>query len=365
MEYNLYENFNPNIYALNTYNFNGTLTQPPLPKPKARGLLIDYELWTTGYEYTSSAILTSDCEVGDIVEVLLTNDVTFASSATETIKHQQSLIYEVIDVDDDNKATLKNYFWAMIDGMSLPTALLKGNTATIFNKLVDNSTSSLVQNGVQLNASDLVQNISWNRKNDTDEAEDIAKTLFRFNKYQPITFLKDRYISSDKVGIGVYVGMVSRQWKRSAIETRIDDVQNVSVQTEVITERSNYNFVTTYVKNSSGVYSTSPTARYTLNSSNTVVNMTNYTGNGSDLPIQRISKTMFFDEAPTTAEIRAEITGDTVISKLYFNQSELLPLQVNDLVKIWYNGMSYSGHISDKCYTPFTERLLFIEGDKS
>lgn len=83
MEYNLYDNFNPNVYALNSYAFNGSTTTPPLPKPKARGLLIDYELWTTGYEYTSSAVLTSDCKVGDIVEVLLTDDVTFASSATD------------------------------------------------------------------------------------------------------------------------------------------------------------------------------------------------------------------------------------------------------------------------------------------
>lgn len=365
MEYNLYDNFNPNVYALNSYTFNGSTTTPPLPKPKARGLLIDYELWTTGYEYTSSAVLTSDCEVGDIVEVLLTDDVTFASSATETIKHQQSLIYEVIDVDDDNKATLRNYFWAMIDGVSLPTSLLKGNTATIFKKLVDNSTASLVQNGVQLNSDDLVQNITWNRKSDTDEAEDIAKTLFRFNKYQPVTFFSDRYVSENKIGTGIYVGMAARQWQRSIIETRIDDAQNVSIQTEVITERSNYNFVTTYVKNASEVYPSTPTAIYTLNTSNTVVNMNSYTGNGNDLPIQRIAKTMFFDEAPTTAEIRAEITADTVISKLYFNQSELLPLQVNDLVKIWYSGISYTGHIADKCYTPLTERLLFVEGDKS
>ena len=78
-------------------------------------------------------------------------------------------------------------------------------------------------------------------------------------------------------------------------------------------------------------------------------------------------KTSFFDEQPTTAEIKAEITKDTTVANIFFNQNELMPLIVNDLVDLYYQGQLYQGYIADRAFFEsdgglINERLLFIEG---
>ena len=106
---------------------------------------------------------------------------------------------------------------------------------------------------------------------------------------------------------------------------------------------------------------------YTIDDSNNDINLSGYTGNGSDLPQQRLVKTSFFDEQPTTAEIKAEITKDTTVANIFFNQNELMPLIVNDLVDLYYQGQLYQGYIADRAFFEsdgglINERLLFIEG---
>ena len=106
---------------------------------------------------------------------------------------------------------------------------------------------------------------------------------------------------------------------------------------------------------------------YTIDDKNNVINLASYTGNGSDLPQQRLIKTSFFDEQPTTAEIKALITKDTTVANIFFNQNQLLPLVVNDLIDLYYQGQLYQGYIADRAYFESdgglrNERLLFIEG---
>lgn len=106
---------------------------------------------------------------------------------------------------------------------------------------------------------------------------------------------------------------------------------------------------------------------YTIDDNNNVINLLSYTGDGSDLPQQRLIKTSFFDEQPSTAEIKALITKDTTVANIFFNQNELLKLYVNDLIDLYYQGQLYSGYIADRAYFESdgglrNERLLFIEG---
>ena len=71
LEANVYDNFNPNYYNISDFNLpNGKKDKRGLPIPKARCQVINYELWETGYLYTSSATLTVSVEVGDIVQIL-------------------------------------------------------------------------------------------------------------------------------------------------------------------------------------------------------------------------------------------------------------------------------------------------------
>ena len=71
LEANVYDNFNPNYYNISDFTLpNGKKDKRGLPIPKARCQVIDYELWETGYLYTSSATLTVSVEVGDIVQIL-------------------------------------------------------------------------------------------------------------------------------------------------------------------------------------------------------------------------------------------------------------------------------------------------------
>ena len=71
LEANVYDNFNPNYYNVSDFILpNGKKDKRGLPIPKSRCQVINYELWETGYLYTSSATLTVSVEVGDIVQIL-------------------------------------------------------------------------------------------------------------------------------------------------------------------------------------------------------------------------------------------------------------------------------------------------------
>ena len=123
LEYNLYENFNPNI-MLKDKEPNGYYKG--YPKPFARGVLLDYEVWQTGYDFTSSATMTIEAHVGDVVEVLLPIDNNLAISPTQTITQKLSIWYVITAVDESNKVTMQNYYWYSIEGSSYATANIYG-----------------------------------------------------------------------------------------------------------------------------------------------------------------------------------------------------------------------------------------------
>ncbi len=347
LEFNLYNNFNPNL----------ALSSSKLPSVKARGVAMNYELWQTGYKYTSSAVLSIKAEIGDVVEVLLTESYTIATAQDKIESKNLSLFYTVIDADNSNKVTLKNYFWAMIDGLDIPTSVLSGSSLSVFNLLTNKKTTALISDGAILNSNELAQTVKYNRKSDTDNADKIAKDLFRVIRMQPFVVVDD----DDKVK----TVLVSRTWERQAIATRIDELQNPKFESETLVQRSNYNFLNVYVKEN-GLYPSVPTA-YTVDDSNNVINLANYTGDGSDLPTQRLVKSAFYDEQPQISEIKSQITKDTTVANIYFNQNRLLPLFVNDLVALYHQGSLYQGYIADRIFVENengvkNERLLFIEG---
>ena len=342
LEFNLYNNFNPNKKA----NFT----------VKARGVALNYELWQTGYKYTSTATLSIKAEIGDIVEVLIDDSYTLATATNTVEKFDLNLLYVVVDIDDSNKATLKNYFWAMIDGVEVPTSILNGTSLSVLNTITNPKIVSLVNNGLIANQNELQQQVKYNRKSDTDTAEKIAQDMFRVIKRQPFVVIINNEIKTV---------LASRTWDRQTITTMISGVQNPSVEYETIIQRSNYNFLNAYVK-SNDAYPSQPLT-YTIDDSNNVINIADYTGNGSDLPQQRFVKTSFFDEQPSTAEIKALITKDTTVANIFFNQNELMPLVVNDLANMYYQGQLYQGYIADRAFFESdgglrNERLLFIEG---
>lgn len=342
LEFNLYGNFNPNMPS----NFI----------VKARGVAMNYELWQTGYKYTSTATLSIKAEIGDVVEILIDDSYTLATAAATVEKFGLNLLYIVIDIDDSNKATLKNYFWSMIDGVEVPTSILNGSSLIVLNTITNPKIVSLINNGLIANENELVQQVKYNRKSDTDTAEKIAQDMFRVIKRQPFSIVKNNEVKTV---------LASRTWDRQTISTMISGVQNPSIEFETIIQRSNYNFLNAYVK-SNDAYPPTPLS-YTIDDNNSVINIADYTGDGSDLPQQRLVKTSFFDEQPTTAEIKALITKDTTVANIFFNQNQLLPLVVNDLIDLYHQGQLYSGYIADRAYFESdgglrNERLLFIEG---
>ena len=342
LEFNLYGNFNPN--------------KPSNFIVKARGVAMNYELWQTGYKYTSTATLSIKAEIGDIVEVLIDDSYTLATDASTVEKFGLNLLYIIIDVDDSNKATLKNYFWAMIDGVEVPTSILSGSSLSVLNTITNPKIVGLITNGLIANQNELAQRVKYNRKSDTDTVEKIAQDMFRVIKRQPFVVIKSNEIKTV---------LASRTWDRQTITTMISGVQNPSVEFETIIQRSNYNFLNAYVK-TNDAYPSQPLS-YTIDDNNNVINLSSYTGDGSDLPQQRLIKTSFFDEQPSAAEIKALITKDTTVANIFFNQNQLLPLVVNDLVNMYYQGQLYSGYIADRAYFESdgglrNERLLFIEG---
>ena len=342
LEFNLYGNFNPN--------------KPSNFIVKARGVAMNYELWQTGYKYTSTATLSIKAEIGDIVEVLIDDSYTLATAASTVEKFNLNLLYIITDVDDSNKATLKNYFWSMIDGVEVPTSILNGSSLSVLNTITNPKIVSLVNNGLIANQNELSQQVKYNRKSDTDTAEKIAQDMFRVIKRQPFVVIRNNEIKTV---------LASRTWDRQTITTMISGVQNPSIEFETIIQRSNYNFLNAYVK-SNDAYPSQPLS-YTIDDNNNVINLSSYSGDGSDLPQQRLIKTSFFDEQPTQAEIKAEITKDTTVANIFFNQNELMPLIVNDLVDLYYQGQLYQGYIADRAFFESdgglrNERLLFIEG---
>lgn len=343
LEFNLYDNFNPNLKNPNKF-------------VKARGVAMNYELWQTGYKYTSTATLSIKAEIGDIVEVLINDNYTLSTAAIKTEKFELNLLYVVVDIDDSNKATLKNYFWAMIDGVEVPTSILSGSSLSVLSTITNPKIVGLINNGLIANNSELQQQVKYNRKSDSDTAEKIAQDMFRVIKRQPFVIIKNNEIKTV---------LASREWYRQTISTMISGVQNPSIEFETIIQRSNYNFLNAYVK-SNDAYPSQPLT-YTIDDSNNVINLSSYIGDGSDLPSQRLIKTSFFDEQPTTAEIKALITKDMTVANIFFNQNELMPLIVNDLVDLYYQGQLYQGYIADRAFFESdgglrNERLLFIEG---
>jgi Txe/YoeB family toxin of Txe-Axe toxin-antitoxin module len=342
LEFNLYDNLNPN----NATDF----------RVKARGVIMNYELWQTGYKYTSTAILSIKAEVGDIVEILINDSFTIATSSSANEVLFLNLVYIVTEIDTENKATLKNYFWAMIDGLEIPTSVLSGSSLSVLNLLVNKKTVSLISDGLIVNAGELSQQIKYNRKSDSDTAEKIAKDMFRVIKRQPFIVIRNNEVKTV---------LASRDWTRRTISTKIDEVQNPSIESETLIQRSNYNLLNAYVK-SNDAYPSYPKT-YTIDDANNVVDLENYIGDGTDLPKQRLIKTSFFDEAPTLPEIKALITKDSTVVNIFFNQINLSPLVVNDLVDVYYKGELFNGYIADRAFFESdgglrNERLLFIEG---
>lgn len=342
LEFNLYDNFNPN----NATDF----------RVKARGVIMNYELWQTGYKYTSTAILSIKAEVGDIVEILINDSFTIATSSSANEVLFLNLVYIVTEIDTENKATLKNYFWAMIDGLEIPTSVLSGSSLSVLNLLVNKKTVSLISDGLIVNSGELSQQIKYNRKSDSDTAEKIAKDMFRVIKRQPFIVIRNNEVKTV---------LASRDWTRRTISTKIDEVQNPSIESETLIQRSNYNLLNAYIK-SNDAYPSYPKT-YTIDDANNVVDLENYIGDGTDLPKQRLIKTSFFDEAPTLPEIKALITKDSTVVNIFFNQINLSPLVVNDLVDVYYKGELFNGYIADRAFFESdgglrNERLLFIEG---
>lgn len=359
LEYNLYENFNPNIMFKNKET-NGFYKG--YPNPFARGVLLNYEIWQTGFDFTSSATMTIEAHVGDVVEVLFPIDDNLAISPTQTITQKLSIWYVVTSVDESNKVTMQNYYWYSIEGSSFATANIYGFASSVWGLVSGAYSPQLMNWGSMANWDETNTEIKFNMKSDTVEAKVLAKDLFAKMLLQPIT------ISYNLTGISrpqLYQALLTDEWTRRRKELRIDEVQNPSIEQVVVTERSNYNFVNVFVKNSTtGKFPFSGTG-YTITDDNQLVNFDTYAGDVSKLPELRVAKSMFYDEQPTDAQIKSEVAQDSVVNKIYFNQHKLYPLQTNDLVKIWYKGTEYNGYIADRSWTSDgNERLVFMEGSR-
>ena len=370
LEANVYDNFNPNYYNISDFNLpNGKKEKRGLPIPKARCQVINYELWETGYLYTSSATLTVSVEVGDIVQILFPEVVPIEEALGQKKKLNLDMVYLVTDVDESNKATLKNYFWAMIESLDVPNAITKTTNFAIVNYLIDPSKNNLMSYGYFFNSSIFAGKATINRKAETSSAHDVAKRIFSKVQFQPTTTIQRSSSVADPRTL-LFINFASRKWNRSRITTRVDVKQSVTMDTETIVERSAYNFAVVFVKNKTTDDYTDPPKMYTAKNNGDVIDYSTYGGDGTDLPEVRTAKTLFYDRdehgnPPDMSTIKAEISPSTIVTRLIFNQNELLPLYVNDLVDIWYEGKLYSGYIADRVKTEFNDRLIFVEsGDK-
>lgn len=370
LEANVYDNFNPNYYNISDFNLpNGKKEKRGLPIPKARCQVINYELWETGYLYTSSATLTVSVEVGDVVQILFPEVVPIEEALGKKRNLNLDMVYLVTSVDESNKATLKNYFWAMIESLDVPNAITKTTNSAIIDYLIDPNKNNLMSYGYLLNSSIFAGKATINRKAKTSSAHDVAKRIFSKVQFQPTTTIQHASSEIDPRNL-LFINFASRNWNRNRITTRIDFKQNVSMDTETIVERSAYNFAVVFVKSSNADDYVDPPKMYTAKNNGDVIDYSTYGGDGTDLPEVRVAKTLFYDRddhgsPPDMSTIKAEISPSTIVTRLFFNQNELLPLYVNDLVDIWYDGKLYSGYIADRVKTEFNDRLIFVEsGDK-
>ena len=337
--------------------------------PKARCQVINYELWETGYLYTSSATLTVSVEVGDIVQILFPEVVPIEYAPGKDKKLNLDMVYLVTDVDESNKATLKNYFWAMIESLDVPNAITKTTNSAIIDYLIDPNKNNLMSYGYFFNSSIFAGKATINRKAETSSARDVAKRIFSKVQFQPTTTIQHASSETDPRNL-LFINFASRNWNRNRITTRVDFKQRVAMDTETIVERSAYNFAVVFVKSSNTDDYKDPPKMYTAKNNGDVIDYSTYHGDGTDLPEVRTAKTLFYDRddhgnPPDMSTIKAEISPSTIVKRLFFNQNELLPLYVNDLVDIWYEGKLYSGYIADRVKTEFNDRLIFVEsGDK-
>ena len=371
LEANVYDNFNPNYYNISDFNLtNGKKEKRGLPIPKSRCQVINYELWETGYLYTSSATFTVSVEVGDIVQILFPEVVPIEETLGQKKKLNLDMVYLVTDVDESNKATLKNYFWAMIESLDVPNAITKTTNSAIIDYLIDPRKNNLMSYGYFFNSSIFAGKATINRKAETSSATDVAKRIFSKVQFQPTTTIQHASSEIDPRNL-LFINFASRNWNRNRIMTRVDIKQSVTMDTETIVERSAYNFAIVFVKNKATDDYTDPPKMYTVKNNGDIIDYSTYGGNGTDLPEVRTAKTLFYDRddhgnPPDMSTIKAEISPSTIVTRLIFNQNELLPLYVNDLVDIWYEGKLYSGYIADRVKTEFSDRLIFVEsGDKT
>ena len=370
LEANVYDNFNPNYYNISDFNLpNGKKDKRGLPRPKARCQVINYELWETGYLYTSSATLTVSVEVGDIVQILFPEVVPIEETLGKKRNLNLDMVYLVTSVDEGNKATLKNYFWAMIESLDVPNAITKTTNSAIIDYLIDPNKNDLMSYGYFFNSSIFAGKATINRKAETSSAHDVAKRIFSKVQFQPTTTIQHASSETDPRNL-LFINFASRSWNRRRITTRVDIKQSVAVETETIVERSAYNFAVVFIKNKEADDYIDPPKMYTAKNNGDVIDYSTYHGDGTDLPDVRTAKTLFYDRddhgnPPDMSTIKAEISPSTIVTRLIFNQNELLPLYVNDLVDIWYEGKLYSGYIADRVKTEFNDRLIFVEsGDK-
>ena len=370
LEANVYDNFNPNYYNISDFSMpNGKKEKRGLPIPKARCQVINYELWETGYLYTSSATLTISVEVGDIIQILFPEVIPIEEALGKKRNLNLDMVYLVTSVDESNKATLKNYFWAMIESIDVPNAITKTTNSAIINYIIDPNKNNLMSYGYFLNSTIFAGKATINRKAETSSAHDVAKRIFSKVQFQPTTTIQHASSETDPRNL-LFINFASRKWNRDRITTRVDIKQSVTMDTETIVERSAYNFAVVFVKNKETDDYTDPPKMYTAKNNGDVIDYSTYGGDGTDLPDVRTAKTLFYDRdehgnPPDISTIKAEVSPSTIVTRLIFNQNELLPLYVNDLVDIWYEGKLYSGYIADRVKTEFNDRLVFVEsGDK-
>ena len=370
LEANVYDNFNPNYYNISDFTLpNGKKDKRGLPIPKARCQVINYELWETGYLYTSSATLTASVEVGDIVQILFPEVVPIEEKLGKKRNLNLDMVYLVTSVDESNKVTLKNYFWAMIESLDVPNAITKTTNSAIIDYLIDPNKNNLMSYGYFFNSSIFAGKATINRKAETSSAHDVAKRIFSKVQFQPTTTIQHSSSVADPRNL-LFINFASRSWNRNRITTRVDIKQSVAMDTETIVERSAYNFAVVFVKSSNADDYADPPKMYTAKNNGDIIDYSTYGGDGTDLPDVRTAKTLFYDRddhgnPPNMSTIKAEISPSTIVTRLIFNQNELLPLYVNDLVDIWYEGKLYSGYIADRVKTEFNDRLIFVEsGDK-
>ncbi|AIK68552.1 tail associated lysin [Lactococcus phage phi15] len=370
LEANVYDNFNPNYYNISDFSMpNGKKEKRGLPIPKARCQVINYELWETGYLYTSSATLTISVEVGDIIQILFPEVIPIEEALGKKRNLNLDMVYLVTSVDESNKATLKNYFWAMIESIDVPNAITKTTNSAIINYIIDPNKNNLMSYGYFFNSTIFAGKATINRKAETSSAHDVAKRIFSKVQFQPTTTIQHASSETDPRNL-LFINFASRKWNRDRITTRVDIKQSVTMDTETIVERSAYNFAVVFVKNKEADDYTDPPKMYTAKNNGDVIDYSTYGGDGTDLPDVRTAKTLFYDRdehgnPPDISTIKAEVSPSTIVTRLIFNQNELLPLYVNDLVDIWYEGKLYSGYIADRVKTEFNDRLVFVEsGDK-